>query len=167
MLEIFLETPKWVFVSFALILFLGISTCFESRRSAQELILSPLIFLGLSLYFLVLRSSSPLISAMTFLASTIAGTGLASFVYRNTYIGIDPKTDKIICKGEYKLFVIILIVFMVKYFLGYQQAINPTSSENILFTIADVGISGLLIGFFLGRCGMFIRQARRAVNSSQ
>lgn len=87
-------------------------------------------------------------------------------IYKDVNIKLDPATDRIIYGGEYKLLGVFLAVFLLKFFLGYQQAIDPPSSENLYYKIADVGISGLLIGFLLGRCGTFLKRAQQ-VNSGQ
>jgi hypothetical protein len=160
-IDILYGTPKWVFAALFMTLYYGISACFDSRENIRTLVTTPFVFLCIATYFLVFRSASTALAAMVFASTLMIGASLGLLVYRDVAVECKPTSTTAIIPGEYKLLSILTVAFALKYLLGYWQAIDPQLSHNPVHIAADVGISGAVIGFLLGRCLTFARKLNR------
>lgn len=154
------QTPTWVFVIFAYVLYVGIKGLGTRVAPIWKLAVVPFIFAVLGVHGLVhMVGDEPLAWAM-FGISLLVG-GLAGWKISKTGI-VEPLPGKQVkLSGSPVTLILVLLIFASKYALGFWMATGTAVAQSVPFMLTDAGVTGLVIGMFLGRylgilrrCGM-------------
>jgi len=147
--------PWWVYVLFVYLVSVGIKSTKPRTISIQRVFLIPALFVIWSCYGLY---SKLMLGFWLLLPLWIVFLGLG------TLLGIKEVCKWIITKnrskgemtipGNYSTLVLILLIFVVKFFWGYLYATRVDIPSWIYF--ADIVTSSLVTGFFVGRASFFI-----------
>lgn len=164
--DIVRETPVWVGALLAALLALGYSATRARRVAASRLALMPLAMLGLALWGVQSAFAASghlpallLLWALCFVAMLLLGSRAAAPAGTR----FDPAARQFLLPGSWVPMALIVGVFLIKYSVGVQLALEPTLARNLGFAIAVTALYGLLSGLFAVRALRVLRLAGRPV----
>lgn len=148
------ETPWWVYVIFVYILIAGIKSFHERTVSIYSLSILPFITIAWTGYkFLV--NGFDIQSFLFFIGFLALG---AFFGYTSLFQNpkkVDRAKKEITLAGTKSTFILLLFIFMIKYFFGFMHATNPLVIQK--FAFVETALFSLISGIFMGR---FMKYAR-------
>ena len=148
--------PWWVYVLFIYLLSIGIKSIRPRTISIKRVVLLPMLFVAWSFYDLyqklLLGFPSLLPLWIVFLA---IGAYLGVKEVHSWRISKDRHKGEITIPGNYSTLVLMLLIFVLKFFWGYFYSTRVEISYWIYF--ADILTSALVTGFFIGRAGFFFK----------
>jgi hypothetical protein len=156
---ILVNTPIWVWLILAALIYLGLRLTRTRETSAAGILLTSSIFLLIAVGKLIVGH----IAATTVLG-TVSGIVAASIlllVVRPGKYATGLASGKILIQGEWFSLVLIMSIFLVNYGIAVASALSPelAMSENIRFTSGF--INALSSGFMVGRAYLYLRGAKR------
>ena len=164
--DIVREAPVWVGALLAGLLALGYSATRARRVAASRLALMPLAMLGLALWGVqsAFGASGHLPALGALWALCFAGAlALGSRAAAPAGTRFDPASRQFLLPGSWVPMVLILGVFLIKYSVGVQLALEPTLARHLGFAITVTALYGLLSGLFAVRSLRVLRLAARPV----
>jgi hypothetical protein len=159
------NTPTWVFGLFAALLALGASQLRDREVGLMRMTLLPLVMSGLSLWGMVsaFRNSSQFggVLLVWALGALLMVALLAS---RPPKAGASwhPDTASFRLPGSWVPLVIILGIFLTKYIVGVDLAMQPALAQDGSYSLIVGGLYGLFSGIFIGRAASMGRLALRS-----
>ncbi|MBS3904035.1 MAG: hypothetical protein KGZ39_01760 [Simkania sp.] len=152
--------PWWVYVLFIYLVNIGIKSTQPRTISITRVALLPLVFVVWSVYTLygkvILGFSSLILLWIVFLA---LGTYLGIKEVHSWHIHKDRHKQSITIPGNYSTLVLILLIFVLKFFWGYFYATHTNIPYWMYFL--DTLTSSLATGFFVGRSCFFLKSYYR------
>lgn len=159
------HTPWWVFLILAYVAWIGIKALRTRVVEFRKLAVAPVIFAvwGLASLFQMfgLNPVALGILAVALIAGGLAGWGISRLGEVQPMGG-----GKVEVSGSPVTLILVLAIFASKYTLGYWIAVDPAARETMAFVAFDAGVTGVVIGVFLGRFwGLYSRyRAGAAMN---
>ena len=149
--DILTGTPWWVYLLFLYLLRAGILATKVRVRPLKKLFILPTVLLFMSLHNLGASINANAYSLITFIIAMLIG-GIAGFIqiYRLS-IAVDKKHHLIKVPGTWSTMILILIVFVSKYYFGFELAVQPALVHQTTFLLHMLIVSGLCTGLFVGR----------------
>ncbi|MCF6764498.1 hypothetical protein L3V82_01850 [Thiotrichales bacterium 19S3-7] len=146
-------TPWWVYVLFIYLLFIGIKASKPSHTPIVKLAIVPLIFLGLSIESLINQTNLHGINLITYGVALLIGAIIGFIIARVIGAKATKENNRymLILPGSWLTLVLILIIFISKYYFGFKVADHPQIIHNLHFTITMLGVYGVTAGLFVGR----------------
>jgi len=145
------HTPTYVYAIFAYLLYVGIKS---SKDRVVSIIRTPII----GLVFLYLAASTIYKSFPdtgfiwgTFFLSLITGSFLGYLQVYKQDIKIDKAKKLIALPGTWSTIIILLIIFVGKYYIGYNHHEKPEMFQKLEFQLLGLGIMGISSGLFVGK----------------
>jgi hypothetical protein len=147
------RTPYWVWGVLVALLAYGADQLRPSRRSAKRAIAVPLVFKGLSVLGVLsaFRASDALTLALAVwlvvaLFTAVALTAVLPRAPRGTrYLAADRRFEM---PGSVLPLLLVAGIFLTKYYVNVEVALNPAMVSNSSFVVAVAGAYGLLSGVF-------------------
>lgn len=135
-------TPAWVYAIFVYLMFIGLKATQRRTMYLPALFIIPVILLSLRLYNV---ESADITSYFSFLA---LGGLIGMVLAWNTKLEMHKKTFSITLPGTWQTLFLLLAVFTVKYFFGYQQAISEEFNPSLHYwsLISSATITGIFWG---------------------
>ena len=164
--DIVRQTPLWVGGLLAFLLGLGLSATRQRHMTLARLVLLPLAMLGLALWGVqsAFGASGHLPALGALWALCFAGAlALGSRAAAPAGTRFDPASRQFLLPGSWVPMVLILGVFLIKYSVGVQLALEPTLARHLGFAITVTALYGLLSGLFAVRSLRVLRLAARPV----
>ncbi len=163
-LDIVRHTPLWVAAVLAGLTALGLSATRTRSVHLGRLLLMPLIMGGLALWGVqsAFAASDRLAELLALWAACYAavlavGTRLAPPAGAR----YDAATRRFRLPGSWVPMGLILVVFLMKYGIGVQLAMEPPLARDAAFAFGVTALYGLLSGAFAARTLRVLRLARR------
>lgn len=149
--QFLLQTPIWVYVVLALLIFRGIKACQTRIVALRKLFIIPAIFMVLSLHTLLTTYilNADLIS--TWALGIAIGSGIGWLINHAKDIKVDGQQQLFLIPGSAMTLILVLLIFVSKYYFGYQITVSPEETHQINFAITLIAISGVCSGLFIGR----------------
>ncbi len=154
------NTPVWVWGLLAALLALGLSQLIDRKINVQRVAIVPLGMLGFALYGMVsaFGNSGQLAPvALAWLASASVTTGLLLYLPAPAGAGFDAESARFDVPGSVVPLVIILGIFLTKYAVGVEMAINPAAARNAQFVVSVAVLYGAFNGIFMARSLRLLR----------
>ena len=158
------NTPTWVWGLFAGLMVLGFSQVRDRTASLARTALVPVAMVGFSLWGI----------ASGFGASPQLGWVLAAWVAAATAVGVlvgrgpaaagteyDAATLSFRLPGSFVPLLLIVGIFLTKYAVGVELAMQPRLSADPTFGIEMAAVYGVFNGLFAGRAARVLRLAFR------
>lgn len=160
LLLIVTNTPWWVFLLFALLLWLGVQALRPRTVALRRVFITPAIFIGWGMVGLALaaRAQPAVIPAWALTAA--AGAALALFSVRLTGLRTERDGALVHLPGSVLPLVRNLVIFGAKYVLAVAMARRPELRDQLLPW--DMAVSGASFGYFVGWTVRFLLSYRRA-----
>ena len=163
--DIVRQTPLWVGGLLAFLLGLGLSATRQRHMTLARLVLLPLAMLGLALWGVqsAFAASGRLGALLAVWALGYAAMlALAARLPVPAGTRYDAARRNFHLPGSWVPMGLILAVFLMKYGIGVQLALEPTLARAPGFAFAVTALYGLLSGLFAARTLRVLRLARPA-----
>jgi hypothetical protein len=161
-IEVFHQTPFWVYLIFVSLVLLGIRARNARTVPVQMLFLSPFLFIGWSFGYLVEKYGITTERIIIWIAALIFGTFLGWFFHRRVSLKIEKSKKRITLPGTWSILFLSVMLFLSKYSFGYLHAVAPHAKEWVQIYGTDLFISGTISGAFLGKFLCFWHKYRKA-----
>jgi hypothetical protein len=153
-------TPVWVWGLLAALLALGASQLPDRKLSLPRVTMVPIAMLGFALFGMVSafgNSGQLAPAALAWLASATVTTGLLLWLPAPAGAAFDVSTARFSVPGSVVPLLIILGIFLTKYGVGVEMAINPNAARNAQFVVSVAVLYGAFNGIFLARSLRLLR----------
>jgi preprotein translocase subunit SecF len=162
---ILIQTPKWVWLLLAALLWLGLSQTVSRTASMKRITLMPLAMIGLSIFGTLSVFGTSLTIVLAWLGS---GAVVLALILRKTSsaaIKYDAGKRLFSLPGSWVPLVLILGIFITKYIVGFMTAMQPSLAQDANFALFFTTLSGAFSGVFLARAVGLWRVAFQAEKS--
>lgn len=159
-LQILLGTPVWVYLLFVLLIWLGVCQLRASAVPVQRIWRTPVVFIIWGLFGLAMRNTGGLAHLLPWLIAAIVGL-FAGLARRNT-LAIDHERGLVMRPASALPLIRNFVIFFAHYALNVAAAFHPGRPGIIQ---ADMAISGLFAGFFLGWLIRFVQNYRASAGT--
>jgi len=164
-IDIVRQTPTWVGALLAALLWLGFSATRDRDAPILRLVLLPVAMTGLALWgvesaFSATGHLAELLVLWCAGFALVLRPGLRAAVPAGTTWNAD--TRRFHLPGSWVPMGLILMVFLMKYGLRVQLAMEPALAHDLGFALAVTAVYGLLSGFFAARTARLLRLVRPA-----
>jgi hypothetical protein len=156
------RTPGWVWGLLAALLLLGLSQLRTRSVSARRMAIMPVVMTGLSLWGMVSAfGHSPLFGyvLLVWLAGVAAMLGLLALQNPPAGSAYDAARRRFTVPGSGLPLLLILAIFLTKYIVGVDLAMQPDLARDGQYTLAIGALYGLFSGTFAGRTARLWRAA--------
>jgi hypothetical protein len=152
------NTPWWVFLLLALLIGLGVQALRPRAVALPRVFITPAIFLSWGLVGLALRSHGAPVPLLAWSVAAAVGAALALTSFRPD--GLRLERGRVHFPGSPLPLARNLLIFLVKYALAVAVARSPDLREQL--QLWDIGVSGVIAGYFIGWMARFVAFYRRA-----
>jgi uncharacterized protein YneF (UPF0154 family) len=149
LIEILEQTPWWVYLIFVYLLIIGSKASRRHTVTLQKLFMLPLFFTLWSLYGLYERWHGHWSDAVYWIVAIGCGSALGWWMVRKWNIHTDRQRRVLILPGTWSVLALSLSFFALRYCFGYYYGTHPSIPHSVF--IADLILSGLITGLFIGR----------------
>jgi hypothetical protein len=156
--EIIKLTPWWVFFLFVGLIMIGMKAARPRTTSYRKLFLLPLIFTLWNLIWLNERVQGHYSLIVFWLIGLVLGSGLGWVTVRRWKISAISR-EFIKLPGTWSTLILIMTVFVVRYFFIYNYEAHPEAASRLFSS--DAFISGTITGIFIGRALCLIRKYKK------
>ena len=143
------QTPGWVWLVLAGLIWLGLRRMRDREVSLGGLVLFPLVLIGLSLYGVAGSGLSP---------ATLAGLGIGGLLGLAAGISLERRyapmalgNGRLRLRGEWTSLAIVLVVFLSHYVQTVLGLVAPGVAASEMVRLAAAGLSGFLAMMLLTR----------------
>ena len=161
-LQIVTNTPIWVWVLLAYLLFIGIRALRPSTAPLWRIATLPAVFFVWGLFSLYQLHGLGLARVLPWAAALVGGIVVGMLIASLQPIRADKVHHLVRTAGGPLTLVLIFLIFSTKYEFGFLHATQPALFAEPRFWIAEIAISGVLAGMFIGRFAGLVRQYRAA-----
>lgn len=152
--------PWWVYILFVYLLSVGLKATKPRTVPIARVVLIPVLFLAWSFYGLYQKLLLEYLSLIPLWIVFLAvGTYFGVKEVQSWRISKGPRKGEVTIPGNYSTLVLILLIFVLKFFWGYFYATRTEISYWIYF--ADTCSSAVVTGFFVGRATFFYKQYQK------
>jgi hypothetical protein len=95
------------------------------------------------------------------------GIGLGHLMVYKANVKIDTKNNLLIIPGTWSTLILIVIIFIDKYWINFEMAVNKEILDNRLFDEFLVGSSALFPGIFLGKFLFYLQTLKNCKVSKE
>ncbi len=145
------QTPWWVYVLFIFLVQRGIKASKPHVVSIIKLAIVPLIFIALSIHTVMTAFHVNTMVIAVWLASIILGSVIGWLLIRNHQFKVDRKKLLIQLQGSWMMLILILAIFIFKYYFSYQIESDPALINQTGFKFSMLAATGICTGLFVGR----------------
>jgi len=170
------RTPVWVWGLLAGLLYLGYTQLFARTASFTRVMVMPVVMTGFSVYGLLSAFGGSGLTlhllevAAAWLLPTAAVAAVALMLTPGAPAGTryDAVTRSYAIPGSVVPMALIVGIFMTKYLVGVELAMQPTLTRDAVFSLAIPALYGAFNGLFVARATRLWRltQGSRAVTPS-
>jgi hypothetical protein len=149
------HTPWWVYVLLIFLISRGLRAMKPGQVTLQKLAIIPVLFTVWSLWDLVHIYGVTTQSVLVWVVGLLLGIAAGWLLVRRAAISVDPASGVIRHPADYTLLPLVLFTFAVKYTFGAISATSPDVLQQPTFLLADLGLSGLFSGIFVGKFAVY------------
>lgn len=163
--EIVKNTPPWVWGLLASLTWLGLSQARDRTASLARITLMPVIMTALSVWGTVSAFSASPMFGYVMLAWMFAAALMLSLVTPMSAPNgarYDAASRSFALPGSWIPMLLILGIFLTKYFVGVELSMQPSLARDGQYTLVVGAIYGAFSGIFTGRALRLWRLAYRA-----
>lgn len=154
--QIVRQTPYWVWGLLAALVWLGASQMFDRKAHLARVVAMPLAMAGFSLYGLAsaFGGAGHTASTLAAWAAAAAGATASALWFQPTAPSgtrYDSGSRSFHLPGSTMPLVLILGIFVTKYLVGVELALQPALAQSGGFALQIATLYGLFNGFFAAR----------------
>lgn len=152
------QTPWWVFLLLFLLVRRGIAAGRPSVAPLWKLAILPLVFLVMDVSGMAQANALAPQGVLLWLAAMLCGALAAGLLMRRITVRADRRAWRLALPGDPLVLPAGLIVFALKYALGYMQASSQGLAASPHFLLISMLASSFFTGIFVGRfCGYLLK----------
>ena len=150
-IQILLHTPKWVFILFALLLWLGARQLLANTMSLGRVTVMPIVMACLSIFGVASAFGGSSLTLLAWVAAALAT--LTVVLQRPLPAGTryDEPTRSIHVAGSAVPLLLMMGIFFTKYGVGVTFALHPEMRHDATLALAIPVLYGVFSGVFAGR----------------
>lgn len=161
LLSLFYGTPWWVYVVFIYLMIVGYKYSQQRTVGFMQLSILPLIMtLWSALSFYKLFSIASIEALILWFIIFFGGIGIGYWIKSGVICSADHITQAITIPGSWSTLLLLSLLFVVKYYVGYACA--TATQECTSFVIQDMLFSTFIRSILLGNALYFFRAYHRA-----
>jgi hypothetical protein len=146
-----IHTPWWVYLLLVYLIIVGLKASKSRIIPFWKIFVLPTIFLSISIQNLTTIENIEYLSISSWIVAMLVGSLFGWWQVKRLDIKIDKKSSLIQIPGSWDTLLVILIIFVAKYYFGYEKATNPVLVAQLNFKVSMLVLSGMCTGLFLGR----------------
>lgn len=158
--QFMIQTPVWVWVLLAYLIFRGVKARRPARTSLLKLAIIPAIFTAWGLADLARLYGLKPETVGLWLTSIVLGAVIGWRLLAHADIRADRAAGIINRPADHTLLPLLLVTFAVKYTFGVIAATSPDLLLHTGFRVADLLLSGAFTGIFIGKFARYARAYR-------
>lgn len=145
------DTPWWVFVLFLSLVYMALAATKARVITLHQLFLLPFVLLTLSI--IAAYTILPLTwnDLFFWLTSMLGGSGFGWIQFKVSNVHAIKKTNHLHLPGTWTVLIFVLILFFIKYNMGYLTLNDPAAFKAPSYRTFIVSVYGLFMGLSLGR----------------
>ena len=151
-----IHTPWWVYLLLVYLIFIGIKARETGVVSIYKLAILPIIFLMMSIESMTSHFKIESLSIATWLISILIGAIIGILLVYKSKIRVDREKKLLELPGSWTTLILILAIFMAKYYCGYALSKDPGAVINTSTEILVLALSGICTGTFAGRMLIYL-----------
>jgi len=159
LLQILANTPKWVFVLFAALLWLGLSQLLTRRVGLSRITGLAIGMSAFSLYGTVSAFAGVPMALLAWLAGAAAVFALLAGRAAPLGTRYDAATRRFTVPGSAVPLALMMGIFLTKYAVGITLGMQPAVARDLLFALAVSAVYGAFSGVFAARAARLWRLA--------
>ena len=159
LLQILANTPKWVFVLFAALLWLGLSQLLTRRVGLSRITGLAIGMSVFSLYGTVSAFAGVPMALLAWLAGAAAVFALLAGRAAPLGTRYDAATRRFTVPGSAVPLAVMMGIFLTKYAVGITLGMQPAVARDLLFALAVSAVYGAFSGVFAARAARLWRMA--------
>ncbi len=159
LLQILANTPKWVFVLFAALLWLGLSQLLTRRVGLSRITGLAIGMSAFSLYGTVSAFAGVPMALLAWLAGAAAVFALLAGRAAPAGTRYDAATRRFTVPGSAVPLAVMMGIFLTKYAVGITLGMQPAVARDLLFALAVSAVYGAFSGVFAARAARLWRLA--------
>jgi hypothetical protein len=150
-MQILTNTPKWVFVLFAALLWLGLKQMMPRRVGLNRITIMPLAMTCLSLYGVTSAFGDAPQAMLTWLAGAAVAFALNFQLRSASQVSYDAASRSFQLPGSVVPLALFMAIFCTKYAVGISMGVQPSLAHNSGFALSIGALYGVFSGIFLAR----------------
>ncbi|MDF1654858.1 MAG: hypothetical protein P1U34_07055 [Coxiellaceae bacterium] len=151
-------TPWWVYLLFIYLVYIGFKASKDRIVSIYKMLLLPIIFGWLAIDTIMQDFTVDTWAVLAFIVSLAIFTLLGYLHVIKMKCSIDLEHKLVKSPGTWSVLIIVLIIFVSKYYFGYQLAVDPSIVHNRHFEMTYIAVSAACIGYLLGKVLAYARK---------
>lgn len=160
------NTPKWVFVLFAVLLWAGWTQMSPRSVGLKLVTIPPLAMTGLSLVGVTLAFGDSPQALLAWAAGAVVTFTAAYQLLRASKVQYDVSSRRFEVPGSVVPLALFMGIFFTKYAVGVSIGMQPSLAHNSSFALAVSALYGAFSGIFLARAAKLWRVAFVPANGS-
>jgi hypothetical protein len=165
LLTILKNTPPWVFVLFAVLVFFGTLQSRTRQISLARVAILPVVLIGLSLSNLWSSFGGNVLAVACWLAAVAAAVLLNSFAKWPRKVAYAAATRSFLVEGSWLPLAVMMLMFFSRYAVAVSLAMHPDLKAAPWLAPGVSSVYGLMSGAFLARALRILASARPASRS--
>ena len=145
------NTPWWVYLILVYCVLIGVKASKPGIVSIWKMLFIPVIFLYMSLHTVLNSFVLTQLVILSYVASLVIGSLLGAFQASRQQVRVDRPHFLIGLSGSWSTLIIILLIFVIKYYFGYAIGADPHLLQNTHFELVMLAATGITTGLFVGR----------------
>ena len=158
-MHILAGTPKWVFVLFFALLWMGLQQLLPRSVSLNRATILPLVMTGLSLYGVTSAFGDSPQALLTWIAGAVVAFTISLNLQNASPIGFDMRSRRFEMPGSAVPLALFMGIFLTKYAVGVSIGMQPSLAHDSNFALAISALYGGFSGIFLARAAKLWRLA--------
>ncbi|WP_459674090.1 DUF6622 family protein [Acidisoma sp. 7E03] len=165
-IEALKHTPWWVYLVLYVLVRRGIAARQANVVPLWRLALLPLIFAGLDIEGILANPAITPGLLPVWLITLAAGAVLGHLLTRQARVRADHAQWLIGLEGDSTVLPLILVIFALKYAVGYLTGAEPALRANLTFLLFTLAVGGFCTGIFVGRFTTYFVKFRQSPSES-
>lgn len=146
-----INTPIWVYILFAYLMFIGYKSSKARVVSLLKLCIAPVIFTWMSLHSMFTELHGVYWHSLIWVLGLIIGSTIGWLLAIRLKPQVDKKRLLVRTEGSWLMMVLIILIFAYKYYLGFVTAVHPEIISHPGFLWCSLILLGAITGMFVGR----------------
>lgn len=164
-MQILTNTPKWVFVLFVALVWLGLKQMLPRRAGLNRITIMPLAMTGLSLLGVTSAFGESPQALLTWMAGAAVAFTLNFQIPASAQVQYDATNRRFQLPGSAVPLALFMGIFFTKYAVGISMGVQPALAHNASFALIVGALYGAFSGVFLSRAAKLWRIALAQANA--
>lgn len=159
LMQIFSNTPKWVFALFVALLWLGLQQMLPRRVGLGRATILPIAMTGLSLYGVTSAFGDSPQALLTWLAGAMLAFTVCLSQLSTANTRYDAERRQFTLPASATPLALFMGIFFTKYAVGVSIGMQPALAHDTSFALTVSALYGAFSGIFMARTAKLLRLA--------